>query len=279
MSKTRLSAQYAMKRVEQDRKKAPTVNKTKSVLPPELAAIVPLSKSGEMKKCRDCVHSNPDCTFCNLRKKAILPYGYGCFDHMTDEEEKKKRTEAAAVQAAQVSIAWQKMQKTEEEKCNWLLTLMLDMIVGSQILLSDFERRTDWILKNNPFPDAEDVANHKSDKDWIFKHKYAFGAIHKTYESMKKKFEEGCSKIRTTFENTIQKHIVGMCTDKAANEFDEQKYTSIDFNAAEITRLMMLVMNKVVGHNGNFEKIVDFVAQLDGVDVFKPEDIAKFKTK
>ena len=135
------------------------------------------------------------------------------------------------------------------------------------------------MFKNNPFPDAEDVANHKSDKDWIFKHKYAFASIKKIYDSMKSKFKDGCSKIQATFESTIQKHIVAMCTDKETKQLDEKMYTSIDVNAAEFTRLMMLVMNKSVGHDGNFEKIVDFVAQLEGADVFSPQDIAKFKMR
>lgn len=240
---------------------------------------LPVTKHGKLQQCKDCAHSNPDCTYCEYHKKSIFPFQYGCFNFITDEEELRRKAEAAAKKAAEISLKWQKLQKIEEEKCNWLLTLMLDMIVGSQILLEDFERRTDLMLKNNPFPDAEDVANHKSDKDWIFKHKYAFASIKKLYEGMKTKFEEGCSKIRTTFESTIQKHIVAMCTDKETKELDEKKYTSIDVNAAEFTRLMMLVMNKVVGSNGNFEKIVDFVAQLDGVDVFSPQDISKFKIK
>lgn len=240
---------------------------------------LPVTKSGKLKKCEDCIHSTPDCTYCKELKKAIFPYQYGCFKHVDDEEDKRRRAESAAKQAAELSLKWQKTQKTEEEKCNWLLTLMLDMIVGSQILLEDFERRSDLMFKNNPFPDAEDVANHKSDKDWIFKHKYAFNSIKKTYESMKKKFEEGCSNIRSTFETTIQKHIVAMCTDPETKKLDGNKYTAIDINASEFTRLMMLVMNKSVGHDGNFEKIVDFVAQLDGADVFSPQDISRFKIK
>lgn len=191
----------------------------------------------------------------------------------------KQKAEALAKKAAETALEWKKTQKVEEEKCNWLLTLIIDMIVGSQILLADFERRTDMMFKNNPFPDAEDVANHKSDKDWIFKHKYAFASVKKIYDGMKNKFEDGCSKIRTTFDSTIQKHIVAMCTDKETKMLDEKMYTSIDVNAAEFTRLMMLVMNKVVGHDGNFEKIVDFVAQLDGADVFSPQDISRFKIK
>lgn len=240
---------------------------------------LPVTKQGKLQQCKDCAHSNPDCTYCKYHKKTILPFQYGCFNFITDEEELKRKAEAAAKQAAEVSIKWQKTQHVEEQKCNWLLTLMIDMIVGSQMLLEDFERRTDLMLKNNPFPDAEDVANHKSDKDWIFKHKYAFASVKKIYEGMKSKFEKGCSTIRTTFESTIQKHIVAMCTDKETKQLDEKMYTSIDVNAAEFTRLMMLVMNKVVGSNGNFEKIVDFVAQLDGVDVFSPQDISKFKIK
>ena len=240
---------------------------------------LPVTKHGKLQQCKDCAHSNPDCTYCEYHKKAIFPFQYGCFNFITDEDEIKRKAEAAAKQAAEISLKWEKLQKIEEEKCNWLLTLMLDMIVGSQILLEDFERRTDAMFKNNPFPDAEDVANHKSDKDWIFRHKYAFASIKKIYDGMKTKFEEGCSKIRTTFESTIQKHIVAMCTDKKTKELDEKMYTSIDVNAAEFTRLMMLVMNKVVGTNDNFEKIVDFVAQLDGVDVFSPQDISKFKIK
>lgn len=240
---------------------------------------LPVSKSGQLRKCEDCVHSNSDCTFCNELKKMIFPFQYACFRFVNDEDYQRQRAESAAKQAAEVSIKWQKTQQVEEQKCNWLLTLMIDMIVGSQILLEDFERRTDAMFKNNPFPDAEDVANHKSDKDWIFRHKYAFASIKKIYDGMKTKFEEGCSKIRTTFESTIQKHIVAMCTDKETKQLDEKMYTSIDVNAAEFTRLMMLVMNKVVGSEGNFEKIVDFVAQLDGVDVFSPQDISKFKIK
>lgn len=240
---------------------------------------LPVTKSGMLQKCADCAHSNPTCTYCEFYKKAIFPYQYGCFNFITDEDEQKRRAEAAAKQAAEVSIKWQKTQQVEEQKCNWLLTLMIDMIVGSQILLEDFERRTDLMLKNNPFPDAEDVANHKSDKDWIFKHKYAFASVKKIYEGMKSKFEKGCSTIRTTFESTIQKHIVAMCTDKETKQLDEKMYTSIDVNAAEFTRLMMLVMNKVVGSDGNFERIVDFVAQLDGADVFSPQDISRFKIK
>lgn len=240
---------------------------------------LPVTKSGRLRKCSECKHSTPDCTYCEFFHKPILPYGYACFNFITDEEYLKRQAESAAKAAAELSLKWQVIQNAEEEKCNWLLTLMLDMIVGSQILLEDFERRTDRMFANNPFPDAEDVANHKSDKDWIFKHKYAFGAIKKIYEGMKKKFEEGCSKIRTTFETTIQKHIVLMSTDKETGKLDEKKYTSIDINAAEFTRLMMLVMNKSVGHDGNFEKIVDFVAQLDGADVFSPQDISRFKIK
>ena len=240
---------------------------------------LPVTKSGKLKKCEDCIHSTPDCTYCKELKKAIFPYQYGCFKHVDDEEDKKQRAEAAAKHAAEVSMKWKQQQKVDEEKCNWLLTLMLDMIVGSQILLEDFEKRSIAMFKNNPFPDANDVANHKSDKDWIFKHKYAFASIRKIYEGMKSKVEDGCSKIRTTFESTIQKHIVGMCTDKTTQAFDEKQYEAVDFNAAEITRLMMLVMNKVVGSDQNFDKIVDFVASLDGVDVFSPQDIAKFKIK
>lgn len=240
---------------------------------------LPVSKSGKLRQCKECMHSNRDCTFCSLLNKMIFPYQYACFKFITDEEEIRRKAEVAAKEAARLSAEWQIIQNAEEEKCNWLLTLMLDMIVGSQILLEDFERRTDRMFANNPFPDAEDVANHKSDKDWIFKHKYAFGAIKKIYEGMKKKFEDGCSKIRTTFETTIQKHIVLMSTDKETGKLDEKKYTSIDINAAEFTRLMMLVMNKAVGHDGNFEKIVDFVAQLDGADVFSPQDISRFKIK
>ena len=240
---------------------------------------LPISPSGQLRMCEDCVHSNKDCTFCNELKKAIFPYQYACFKFVDDEEYKRRRAEAIAKEAAEVSLKWEKTQKAEEEKCNWLLTLMLDMIVGSQILLEDFERRTDKIFKNNPFPDAEDVANHKCDKDWIFKHKYAFASIKKIYDSMKTRFEDGCSKIKATFESTIQKHIVAMCTDKETKKLDEKMYTSIDINAAEFTRLMMLVMNKAVGSDENFEKIVDFVAKLDGVDVFSPQDIAKFKMK
>lgn len=240
---------------------------------------LPVSKSGKLRECRECKYSNNDCTFCSLLNKPIFPYQYACFKFITDEEDIRRRAESAAKEAARISVEWQKIQKIEEEKCNWLLTLMLDMIVGSQILLEDFERRSDRMFKNNPFPDEEDVANHKSDKDWIFKHKYAFASIKKIYEGMKSKFEKGCSTIRTTFESTIQKHIVAMCTDKETKELDEKMYTSIDVNAAEFTRLMMLVMNKAVGHDGNFEKIVDFVAQLDGADVFSPQDISRFKIK
>lgn len=240
---------------------------------------LPITKTGKLQQCSECAHSNKECTYCNFLKKSIFPFQYGCFNFITDEEEIRRRAEAVAKHAAEVSLKWKTMQKTEEQKCNWLLTLMLDMIVGSQILLEDFERRTDNMFKNNPFPAAEDVANHKSDKDWIFRHKYAFASIKKIYDSMKSKFEDGCSKIHATFESTIQKHIVAMCTDKETKQLDEKMYTSIDVNAAEFTRLMMLVMNKCVGHDGNFEKIVDFVAQLDGADVFSPQDIAKFKIK
>ena len=240
---------------------------------------LPVSKSGKLRECRECKYSNKDCTFCSLLNKPIFPYQYACFKFITDEEDIRSRAESAAKEAVRISVEWQKIQQVEEEKCNWLLTLMIDMIVGSQILLEDFERRSDRMFKNNPFPDEEDVANHKSDRDWIFKHKYAFASIKKIYEGMKSKFEKGCSTIRTTFESTIQKHIVAMCTDKETKELDEKMYTSIDVNAAEFTRLMMLVMNKAVGHDGNFEKIVDFVAQLDGVDVFSPQDISRFKIK
>lgn len=240
---------------------------------------LPMTKTGKLRECRECMHSNRECTFCTLLNKAIFPYQYACFSFITDEEETKRKAESAAREAAELSVKWRKIQQAEEEKCNWLLTLMLDMIVGSQILLADFERRSDRLFENNPFPDAEDVANHKSDKDWIFKHKYAFASIKKIYESMKSKFDDGCSKIRATFESTIQTHIVKMCTDSDTQKLDEKKYTAIDINAAEFTRLMMLVMNKSVGHDGNFEKIVDFVAQLDGADVFSPQDISRFKIK
>lgn len=240
---------------------------------------LPVTKNGKLRECRECKHSNRECTFCHLLNKVIFPYQYACFSFITDEEEIRRKAEAAAREAAELSAKWQMIQQAEEEKCNWLLTLMLDMIVGSQILLEDFERRSDRMFKNNPFPDADDVANHKSDKDWIFKHKYAFAGIKKIYESMKDKFEEGCSRIRTTFESTIQTHIIKMCTDIDTKKLDEKKYTAIDINAAEFTRLMMLVMNKAVGHDGNFEKIVDFVAQLDGADVFSPQDISRFKIK
>lgn len=240
---------------------------------------LPISKSGKLRECRECKYSNKECTFCELLNKPIFPYQYACFRFITDEEDIRRRAESAAKEAARISLEWQKIQQIEEEKCNWLLTLMLDMIVGSQILLEDFEMRSDRMFKNNPFPDAEDVANHKSDKDWIFKHKYAFNSIKKTYESMRKKFHEGCNSIRSTFETTIQKHIVAMCKDPETKQLDEKKYTAIDINAAEFTRLMMLVMNKSVGHDGNFEKIVDFVAQLDGEDVFSAQDISRFKIK
>lgn len=240
---------------------------------------LPISKSGKLRECRECKYSNRECTFCSHLNKPIFPYQYACFNFITDEEDIRRRAESAAREAARVSLEWQKIQQVEEEKCNWLLTLMLDMIVGSQMILEDFESRSDRMFKNNPFPDSEDVANHKSDKNWIFKHKYAFSSIKKTYESMKKKFEKDCNSIRSTFEDTIQKHIVAMCTDKETKQLDEKKYTAIDINAAEFTRLMMLVMNKSVGHDGNFEKIVDFVAQLDGEDVFSPQDISRFKIK
>lgn len=240
---------------------------------------LPVTKSGKLRECSECAHSTPDCTFCEYSKKPIYPFQYACFNFISDEEEKKRRAESAAKEAANIAIQWQKIQQVEEEKCNWLLTLMLDMIVGSQMILEDFEARSDRMFKNNPFPDAEDVANHKSDKNWIFKHKYAFASIRKTYESMKKKFEEGCNSIRSTFENTIQKHIVAMCTDPETKKLDAKKYTAVDINAAEFTRLLMLVMNKAVGHDGNFEKIVDFVAQLDGEDVFSAQDISRFKMK
>lgn len=240
---------------------------------------LPMTKSGKLRKCQECVHSNDDCTFCNENKKVIFPYQYACFNFKDDEEYKRERAASIAKEAAETSLRWQKTQQVEEIKCNWILTLMIDMVVASQILLEDFERRTNMMFKNNPFPDAEDVANHKSDKDWIFKHKYAFANIKKIYESMKNKFEDGCSKIRTTFESTIQKHIVAMCTEKETKKLDEKLYTAIDVNAAEFTRLMMLVMNKVVGTNENFEKIVDFVAQLEGEDVFSPNDISRFKIK
>lgn len=240
---------------------------------------LPVTKTGKLQQCKDCAHSTPDCTYCEFYKKSIFPFQYGCFNFITDEEELRRKDESAKKHAAEISMKWKATQKAEEEKCNWLLTLMLDMIVGSQILLEDFERRTNMMFKNNPFPDAEDVANHKSDKDWIFRHKYAFASIQKIYNSMKSKFDDGCSKIRTTFESTIQKHIVAMCTDKETKKLDEKMYTSIDVNAAEFTRLMMLVMNKCVYHDGNFEKIVEFVAQLEGTDVFSPQDIAKFKIK
>lgn len=276
MSKGRKNAIYAR---QTSAKVAPSIKAKPLKITIKTEHDLPVSKSGQLRKCEDCVHSNSDCTFCNELKKMIFPFQYACFRFVNDEDYQRQRAEAVARQAAEISIKWQKTQKIEEEKCNWLLTLMLDMIVGSQILLEDFERRTDLMFKNNPFPDAEDVANHKSDKDWIFRHKYAFASIKKIYDGMKTKFEEGCSKIRTTFESTIQKHIVAMCTDKETKELDEKMYTSIDVNAAEFTRLMMLVMNKVVGTNDNFEKIVDFVAQLDGVDVFSPQDISKFKIK
>lgn len=242
---------------------------------------LPTSKSGKLRKCEDCIHSTPDCTYCNLLKKSIFPYQYACFSFIDDEEAKRRREEAAAKYAEEVSMKWKQIQKIEEQKCNWLLTLMIDMVIGSQILLEDFERRTDTMFKNNPFPDSKDVQDHKSDKDWIFKHKYAFASINKIYNSMASKFKDGCSKIRATFESTIQKHIVALCTDKQTKDFDEKLYTAIDDNAAEFTRLMMLVMNKVVGVNGNsnLEKIVDFVASLDGVDVFDPEDISRFKIR
>lgn len=276
MSKGRKNAIYAR---QTSAKVAPSIKPEPLKITIKTEHDLPVSKSGQLRKCEECVHSNKDCTFCNELKKMIFPYQYACFRFINDEDYQRQRAEAVARQAAEISIKWQKTQKIEEEKCNWLLTLMLDMIVGSQILLSDFERRSDKIFKNNPFPDANDVANHKSDKDWIFKHKYAFASIHKIYEGMKSKFEEGCSKIRATYESTIQKHIIGMCTNPETKEFDEKKYSAIEVNAAEFIRLLMLVMNKSVGRDGNFEKIVDFVAQLDGVDVFKPEDIAKFKIK
>lgn len=240
---------------------------------------LPVTKTGKLRQCSECAHSNEPCTWCDYYKKSIFPFQYGCFNFITDEEELRRKAESAARQAAEISMKWQETQKAEEEKCNWLLTLMLDMVVGSQLILADFERRTDMMFKNNPFPDAEDVANHKSDKNWIFKHKYAFASIKKIYDGMKTKFEDGCSKIRTTYESTIQKHIVGMCTNPETKKLDEKKYTSIDINAAEFTRLLMLVMNKCVYHDGNFEKIVDFVAQLDGEDVFSPQDISRFKIK
>lgn len=276
MSKGRKNAIYAR---QSTAKVAPSIKAEPLKITIKTEHDLPVSKSGQLRKCEDCVHSNSDCTFCNELKKMIFPFQYACFRFINDEDYQRQRAESAAKQAADVSIKWQKVQQVEEQKCNWLLTLMLDMIVGSQILLEDFERRTDSMLKNNPFPDAEDVANHKSDKDWIFKHKYAFASIKKIYEGMKLKFEKGCSTIRTTFESTIQQHIVAMCTDKETKTLDEKMYTSIDVNAAEFTRLMMLVMNKVVGSEGNFEKIVDFVAQLEGVDVFSPQDISKFKIK
>ena len=240
---------------------------------------LPISKSGKLRECRECKYSNRECTFCSHLNKPIFPYQYACFNFITDEEDIRRRAESAAREAARVSLEWQKIQHVEEEKCNWLLTLMLDMIVGSQMILEDFEARSDRMFKNNPFPDAEDFANHKSDKNWIFKHKYAFASIRKTYESMKKKFEEGCNSIRSTFENTIQKHIVAMCTDPETKKLDAKKYTAVDINAAEFTRLLMLIMNKSVGHDGNFEKIVDFVAQIDGEDVFSAHDISRFKMK
>lgn len=278
MSKVRMSLDVA-------RKNASLSERFPNIKPQEMKITIkstedlPVTKEGKLRECRECAHSNPSCTYCEYLKKSIFPYQYACFNFITDEDELKRKAESAAREAAELSIKWQKTQQAEEEKCNWLLTLMLDMIVGSQILLEDFERRSDMMFKNNPFPDAEDVANHKSDKDWIFKHKYAFAGIKKIYESMKIKFEDGCSKIRATFESTIQKHIVAMCTDKETKKLDEKMYTSIDVNAAEFTRLMMLVMNKAVGHDGNFEKIVDFVAQLDGADVFTPQDISRFKIK
>ena len=276
MSKGRKNAIYAR---QTSAKVAPLIKAKPLKITIKTEHNLPVSKSGQLRKCEDCVHSNSDCTFCNELKKMIFPFQYACFRFVNDEDYQRQRAESAAKQEAEVSIKWQKIQEVEEQKCNWLLTLMLDMIVGSQILLEDFERRTDLMLKNNPFPNAENVANHKSDKDWIFKHKYAFASIKKTYDSMKSKFEKGCNTIRTTFESTIQKHIVAMCTDVETKKLDEKKYTSIDVNAAEFVRLMMLVMNKSVGSDGNFEKIVDFVAQLEGVDVFSPQDISRFKIK
>ena len=277
MSKARQNAIYARKNADSKVFSQITPQPLKITIKSEKD--LPMTKSGRLRKCEECAHSNADCTFCNENKKVIFPYQYACFNFIDDEEYKRQRAESAAKVAAETAIKWQKTQQIEEEKCNWLLTLMLDMVVGSQILLADFERRTDEMLKNNPFPDEEDVANHKSDKDWIFKHKYAFASVNKMYESMKNKFEEGCSKIRSTFESTIQKHIIAMCTDKKTGELDEKMYTSIDINAAEFVRLMMLVMNKAVEGNGNFEKIVDFVAQLEGKDVFTPNDISRFKIK
>lgn len=278
MSKARRSAIYALQNAE-TKMVAPSLKPQPVNITIKTEHDLPVTKSGQLRKCEDCVHSNDDCTFCNEFKKIIFPFQYACFSFINDDDYQKQKAEAIAKKAAETALEWKKTQKVEEEKCNWLLTLIIDMIVGSQILLADFERRTDMMFKNNPFPDAEDVANHKSDKDWIFKHKYAFASVKKIYDGMKNKFEDGCSKIRTTFDSTIQKHIVAMCTDKETKMLDEKMYTSIDVNAAEFTRLMMLVMNKVVGHDGNFEKIVDFVAQLDGADVFSPQDISRFKIK
>lgn len=281
MSKARLNAQHAIKR-ENDRE---TRNKSyvKSPAPVKVTIqttqSLPVSSNGRLKECRECRHSNRECNYCSLKKISIFPYQYGCFDFMTDEEYVRQRAESAGREAARVVAEWQKRQAAEEVKCNWLLTMMLDMIVGSQLILEDFERRTDMMFKNNPFPDAEDVANHKADKDWIFTHKYAFASIRKIYESMKTKFEDGCNKIRTTFESTIQQHIVGMCTNPETKSFDEEKYKRIDINAAEFLRLQMLVMNKSVESDSNFDKIVDFVAQLEGPDVFSPQDISRFKIK
>lgn len=281
MSKARLNAQHAMRRVSENEK----LLLSKQFKPSPVKVTIqstenlPITRSGKLRECKECKYSNNDCTFCSLLNKHIYPYQYACFEFITDEEYEKKRIESIAINAAQLSAQWQATQIKEEEKCNWLLTLMIDMIVGSQILLEDFERRSDSMFKNNPFPDKEDVSNHKSDKDWIFTHKYAFSSMKKQYDGMKKKFESICNKIRTTFESTIQKHIVEMCTEKETNKLDEKKYTAIDINAAEFTRLMMLVMNKTVGNDENFNKIVDFIAQLDGEDVFSPNDISRFKIK
>lgn len=209
----------------------------------------------KLKPCKICARSNDTCTECELGF-VIRPSSYGCRFFINDEDR--------LLEIAKEQIELEQQKKT---KMYFKMDAMGYLIDAAACILEHIESDVDKDYESVKIKDAELNLSHKESKKNM-------GYLYKGYKGMK----FGLADARNAYDGYIQRYFDTLFKG-VDGKYNHAEYDKHGYNVGFISAFVHLFLEKTLASRENAEKILNFMNELEGLDILSEVDIKRLLVK
>lgn len=209
----------------------------------------------KLRPCKLCARSNEPCTECQLGF-SISPSSYGCKFFINDED--------MLLEIAQKKLEEQRAIKT---KLYFKMDVMGYLIDAAAAVLEHVSDDIDRDYKAIKFKTPEDDATYaesKKNRDYL----------RKGYQGMR----FGLMDARNAYNGYVQKYFDSLFSQKDG-KYNFVEYDKHGYNVGFISAFVHIFLEKTLFSKENAEKILNFMNELEGLDILNDIDLKRLLVK